>query len=104
MPAAINWTPQLETSVIEAIEAGDSLRKVADSNGLYAASAILKHRDTDESFKERYTRALEIRGDADFEQLADEISVEPERGKFGVDPGWANWQRTRIDTLKWIVA
>ena len=28
--------------------------------------------------------------------------AEPERNKFGIDPGWANWQRTRIDAKKWL--
>jgi hypothetical protein len=99
----ITWTPELEDDVITAIESGDSLRQVAARNGFCAAS-ILNHKDADAEFAKRYTRALQIRADSDFESLADAIAAEPERGKFGIDPGWANWQRTRIDTLKWMVA
>ena len=103
MPTVIRWTPALENAVIDGIESGDSLRQVAEKNGFCAAS-ILNHKDDSEEFGKRYARALQIRADTDFEGLTDAINAEPERGKYGIDPGWANWQRTRVDTMKWIVA
>lgn len=102
MPA-IKWTQELEDAVISGIESGASLRQVAEKNGFCAAS-ILNHTADNPAFAKRYARALHIRADSDFESLADAINAEPERGKFGIDPGWANWQRTRIDTLKWAIA
>jgi hypothetical protein len=103
MPAAIQWTQELENAVIESIEAGDSLRQVAEKNSICPASIVIHFQSTDELNK-RYARALHIRADADFEALTDAINAEPERTKFGIDSAWATWQRTRIDTMKWMVA
>ena len=57
-----------------------------------------------EDFATNYARAREIGDDVEFERLTDMASEEPERGKFGVDPGWVNWQKNRIDTFKWCLA
>ena len=56
MPAAIQWTSELENAVIDGIESGDSLRQVAEKNGFCAAS-ILNHKDDSEEFGKRYARA-----------------------------------------------
>jgi len=99
--AKIDWTAELESSVIEAIQSGSTLRKVGAEKG-FSASCIVEHAENDPEFREQYARALLIRADLDIYEIDELVNEEPERGKFGIDPGWANWQRTRIDAKKWL--
>jgi hypothetical protein len=103
MPAPIDWTPELESGVIEGIEAGLTLRQVAEKHKISAAF-ILKQAKLNSSFCEQYARAIDNRTDIDFEGLADQIAQEPQSNKFGVDPGWVAWKRVQIDTLKWALS
>ncbi len=103
MPAAIDWTPELESGIIEGIEAGLTLRQVAKKHDISAAF-ILKQVKLNSSFCEQYTRAIDTRTDIDFEGLADQIAEEPQATKFGVDSGWVAWKRVQIDTLKWALS
>lgn len=101
----IKWTKEFTAQVIDGIEGGKTLRQVGESvTPQISAAAIIRHVIASEEFSKQYARALQIRGDVDFESLADVIEAEPERGKWGIDPGWANWQRTRIDALKWMIS
>jgi len=88
--------------VCEAIANGETLRSIAAREGINN-STIFSWQRWDEEFAKQYAQAMADRADNDFEKLADMMEAEPERGKFGIDNGWANWQKTRIDTLKWIV-
>ena len=97
----IDWTPELESSVIEAIQEGATLRKIGRDNG-FSASCVVDHADLDPEFGKRYACALLIRADLDIYEIDGLANEEPERGKFGIDPAWANWQRTRIDAKKWL--
>jgi hypothetical protein len=103
MPAAIDWTPELETSVLNAIESGDTLRQAAEKQGI-SASAIIRHVQANKDFAKHYARVIEERTDADFESLADVITQAPVSTQFGVDSGWVQWQRVRVDTLKWMLS
>lgn len=103
MPARVDWTENLEKSICESIEEGLTLQQVAQKHEISKA-LILKKARLNSSFCNRYARAIEARTDADFEGLADELAQEPERVKGGVDPGWVNWKRLQIDTLKWALA
>lgn len=100
MPTAIEWTPELEQSVLESIESGDTLRQAAQKNGISAA-LILKKVALSPSFCEQYTRVLELRTEADFAGLMDMVLEEPERGTFGIDSAWVNWKRWQTDQIKW---
>ena len=97
----IDWNAELESSVIEAIQCGSTLRKIAAERG-FSASCIVDHAENDAEFGKRYARALLIRADLDLYEIDALADAEPERTKFGIDPGWANWQRTRIDAKKWL--
>ena len=97
----IKWTADLETSVIEAIQDGKTLRQIGRDNG-FSASCILDHAENSPAFGKQYARALLIRADLDMYEIDAIADAEPERNKFGIDPGWANWQRTRIDAKKWL--
>ncbi len=99
--AKIRWTIELESSVIEAIKSGSTLRKIGEEKG-FSASCIVDHAENDPGFGKLYARALLIRGDLDIYEIDELANEEPERGKFGIDPGWANWQRTKIDAKKWL--
>lgn len=103
MPAAINWTPELTESVLEAIAEGSTLRKAAENNSI-SASAIIRHVTSNEEFAKQYARVLDIRGELDFEQLCDVTFEKPEYGDKGVDSGWVNWRRVQIDTVKWALS
>jgi hypothetical protein len=103
MPAAIEWSKELQTSILQGIESGLTLRQVAKQNDI-SDSLILKHVREDEEFCKQYTRVLELRTDSDFEGLIDLVDEEPERGKFGIDPAWVNLQRMRVDTRKWALS
>ena len=98
--AAIDWTPELTTSIIEGIEAGNTLRQVAQSNGI-SASAIIRQVQANEEFAKQYARAMDIRTDADFDGLIDEFQAEPPSTEHGTDSGWVAWKRLQIDTIKW---
>jgi terminase small subunit-like protein len=100
---AIDWTPELELSVLSAIEGGSTLRQTAENNHISASAIIRRARESDE-FAKQYARVLELRTDADFESLEDVVSEEPERGKFGVDSAWVNWRKLQIDTRKWALS
>ena len=97
----VHWNPELETSVIESIQSGSTLREIGKNKG-FSASCIVDHAENDAEFGKQYARALLIRADLDIYEIDELAKAEPERGKFGIDPGWANWQRTRIDAKKWL--
>lgn len=104
MPARVDWTENLERSVLEGIESGLTLRQVAVQNGISAA-LILKKVATNKEFCERYARVLEFRTEADFEQLVDMVLETPRETNFGtIDTGWVNLKRLQIDTLKWALS
>lgn len=84
-------------------EDGLTLRQVAKQENISAA-LILKNVANNEAFREQYMRAMELRQECDFEAFDDEISAEPERGKFGIDPAWVQWKRLQIDTRKWALS
>lgn len=101
---AIEWTPELETNVLDSIESGDTLRQAAQKNGI-SHQAILRHVASSQSFADHYARVLEIRTDADFDGLIDRLAVTPETNNFGaIDGAWVQWQRVQIDTLKWALS
>ena len=100
---AFEWTEQIEQSILNDIETGLTLDKVAAKHDI-SKSLILKRVRLSEAFCHQYVRAMDIRTDLDFEGLAEEIAQEPERGKFGIDPAWVNWKRLQIDTIKWALS
>lgn len=100
---AIQWDDTLQQTVIESIEEGNSLRQVAEKTGI-SMQGILRRCRANPSFAEQYSRALELRCDRDFEQMADMFRDAPERNKFGVDPAWVNWKRLELTTYQWMMA
>ena len=107
MPAAIDWTEELQNSILDCIESGLTLRQTAKRQNI-SDSLILKHVRDDPEFCKHYVRALDIRKDRDFEGLEDELNETPAMvsTKFGemVDAGWVAWKRVQIDTRKWALS
>ncbi len=102
MSTAIQWNESLEQSVLSAIESGLTLRQVASNHDISPA-LILKNVKASASFCEQYARAMEIRTEQDFEQLADAIEDGPESARLD-GPAWVNWKRLQIDTIKWALS
>jgi len=100
---AFDWTPEFEQAILNDIESGLTLKQVAEKNGISKA-LILKNVRASQRFCDLYARAMDIRTDSDFEHLADELSVEPERTRTGIDAAWVNWKRLQIDTIKWALS
>jgi len=94
-------TPELEQEVIYQVGLGEkSLRAICRELG-FSHYAFLNHVRENEQLANQYTRAKEIGDDLAFDYLRELQTMEPERGKFGVDPGWVAWKRQQVDTLKW---
>ncbi len=100
---AVHWDEALQDTVIESIEQGNSLRQVAEKTGI-SRQAILRHARANPSFADRYSRALELRAELDFEKMAEIFACDPERNKFGIDPAWVNWKRLELTTSQWMLA
>src|SRR5579859_4515938 len=100
---AFEWTQEFEQTLLCDIESGLTLDKVAQKHSI-SKSLILKRVRLSEAFCHQYTRAMDVRADSDFEGLAEEIAVEPERTDKGIDPAWVNWKRLQIDTIKWALS
>jgi hypothetical protein len=103
MPAAIEWTAELENGILAGIESGLTLRQVAEKHNI-SDSLILKKARENEEFCKQYARSLDIRTDRDFEALTDSVLEPPQETKFGVDSGWVAWKRVQIDTITWALS
>jgi len=68
MPAAIEWTPQLEQSFIDGILEGTSIAKIAESVGIGPAS-FYRHRIESEEFDRSITRAQEWATESQMDEL-----------------------------------
>jgi hypothetical protein len=93
--AGIDWTQQLEMSVLAAIEDGKTLRDTANANNM-SASAIIRHVQDSEDFAKQYARAKQIQ----VESFADEIinlSDSADRETYNV-------ARLQVDTRKWLLS
>ena len=100
---AFEWTTEIEQTILNDIEAGNTLQEVANKHSISKA-LILKRVRLSEAFCHQYTRAMDVRTDSDFEGLADELASKPERTDKGIDPAWVNWKRLQIDTIKWALS
>jgi len=103
MASPSKWNPEVQASVLEALESGLTLRQAAAQNDI-SASLIIWKSVRDEEFAKQYARALEVRTECDFEGLMDLAFEQPERTKMGIDPSWVNLKRLQVDTIKWALS
>jgi hypothetical protein len=64
-------------------------------------TSFIDHVHENKELADQYARAKELGDDLAFDHLRELQTMAPERGKFGVDPGWVAWKRQQVDTLKW---
>lgn len=90
--------------VLERIENGESLNKILrGSDQTMSTRMFYRLVSTNESLREKYARAKDIKIEHKFESIEQDYMSDPERdpetGK--IDPAWVNLQRLKIDAKKW---
>jgi hypothetical protein len=113
MPAAINWTPELEQTICFRIAHGESVRTIAQDEAMPASSTIYEHLIESKEFAEHYARAREAQMEAMADEIlaiADDSSQDTEEVEIaeGVtvkrqNTEWMNRSRLRVDTRKWLM-
>lgn len=109
MPAAIEWTPELEHSIVQWIAEGKTLREFCRQEGKPSHDAVYDHEKVSEEFKQRIARAREIGEEVIAQEclaIADDGSNDYMEEKYGddEDSSWrANGEhiqrsRLRVDT------
>jgi hypothetical protein len=89
------FSADLVTVILTRIMAGESLRKVCDTEGMPARSTVHLWLTADSSFSDQYARACEIRAEHLFDEMFD--IADNEKG----DP---TRDRLRVDTRKWALS
>jgi len=89
--------------ICEKIAEGMSLRSALKSGKYPTRKYFLEWVDQDESKRNQYARAIELRAELKFESIEDDYSEQPQRdAETGrIDPAWVNLQRLKIDAKKW---
>jgi hypothetical protein len=113
MPAAINWTPELEQSILLRIAHGESVRQITADKEMPASSSVYEHLIESKGFAEQYARARE----AQMEAMADEILEIADDGsndfmtvtkgdlEYNVEnKEVTNRSRIRVDARKWLMS
>lgn len=63
MPAAINWTPELEEAICDKLAEGEYLTDICESKGFPTYKSVRKHIAESEEFSKRIARASEEQAD-----------------------------------------
>ena len=95
MPKIVEWTSDIENSVITDIESGLSLRATAENNRISKALILKKVKESD-SFRDRYAHAKEIQ----LESMADEILTIADSASSED----YNVARLQVDSRKWLLS
>ena len=112
MPAAIDWTPELERTILTRIAHGESLRRICLDPALPASSTIYEHLIESKEFAEQYARAREAQMEAMSDEIldiADDTSRDTKtimRGDLEIEvenAEWINRCRLQVDTRKWLM-
>jgi hypothetical protein len=89
------FSEELATIILTRIMAGESLRKVCDTEGMPARSTVHLWLAANTVFSDQYARACEIRADHLFDEMfdiADDVKGDATRDKL------------RVDTRKWALS
>ena len=95
MPAAINWTPELEDAICDKLAEGEYLTDICESKGFPTYNTVRKHIRLNADFCERITRASEDQADYfrwRISKLNDSMTAE-------------NWQfvNAQIRNIQWLM-
>ena len=99
----MEYTEELGNTICEHLADGTSLLETCRLLNL-KESTVRKWAKIHEDFGANYARAREDGDDIEFERLWELASEHPAMNAKGVDSGWVQWQRNRIDTAKWMLA
>ena len=104
MPAAINWTPELEAEIADWIALGKTLRAFCRQDGKPSHDAVYDHQKIDDNFKQRIARAREVGEDAIAEESLEIVDETPMMKIVGdgwskscIDPAGVQRNRIRAD-------
>jgi hypothetical protein len=95
------YPPEIRDAILARIAAGESLRSVCRDEGMPAISAVMRWRDEDADFGNKYARAREAQADVLFDGMAaiegkvEEGSLKPDAARVILDS-----QRWRAEKLK----
>jgi transposase-like protein len=91
----IEYSAELAEQILDQIIDGKTLVEIEKTDGIPSRSTILKWRKQHEVFGERYAEAMDMRADADADEV-DDIARRVLRGELDCNVG-----RAVIDALKW---
>lgn len=112
MPAALQWTEELEKSILLRIAHGESVRQIVQDPEMPASSSVYEHLIESKEFAEQYARAREAQVEAMSDEIlaiADDSTNDTMTIKRGdsetevADNEWINRSRLRVDTRKWLM-
>lgn len=89
------FSEELTTVILTRVMAGESLRKVCDTEGMPARSTVHLWLAAHSEFSDQYARACEIRAEHLFDEMFDIADNEK---------GDATRDRLRVDTRKWALS
>lgn len=89
--------------IINAVAGGSTATDAAKAEGItYFAAAMRISRD--ETLAAAYLEAKHARAVVMADEIVALADEAPQYTERGVDPGWVQWQRNRIETRKWVCA
>lgn len=94
---------ELSEKVLAGVASGDGLRATCRNIGLDEATFLHWVRSDDDLAKQ-YAHARDIGNEVEFEKLQALAEELPERTERGVDSGWVQWQRLRMDAARWALS
>ena len=115
MPAGrppIEWTAELENSILNRIAHGESVRRICIDPQMPASSSIYEHLIESKAFAEQYARAREAQMEAMSDEIldiADDTSRDTktiQRGDLEIEvenSEWINRCKLQVDTRKWLM-
>lgn len=103
------YTEALADSILDLMSVGHSIREICTRDGMPTWETVWRWRWSLPEFSARYDRARDRRAEIQalrVEELADEkpLTYVDERGIERIDPAWAQVQKLRIDSRKWIAS
>lgn len=92
--------------IFERIAVGESLREICRDPKMPDRATINKKLAVDPVLYAQYTKAKELCGEYEFDEIKDIIDAEPlyyldEKGNRKIDNGWVQLQRLRADKRQW---
>ena len=113
MTQALQYDEAIAEEICERIACGESLNKLAGSEGFPAQSTVYKWLLRVPAFAEKYARAREAQMEAmavEILEIADDTSGDTmtvKRGDYETEVAnneWINRSRLRVDTRKWLMS